>query len=561
MNGDQMPVQNAAIVPPIDRAHRSGWRRPVIGGALVLVATVVSYDGRIDGNPLLYHEGERLAHLDALWSGALPYRDVYVTHGFGENIVKPLVACRLYGRSLEALRRLGQNSRVYRGYLPALGVGAFVLAALAISRDLRITALAAALACMTFVEITDRHLLGWLALACAAGNAHSDRRAWLAGAGALAALAGLYSLDMGLYAIAAIGSWLVIDALWRAPQPTVGPNRLRRSTLAFAAGILAGAAPFLAWCAYQGILGDFGYNTMIQLAYRRDLWSLPWPRPTWTTGEDIAANLASASRTTLLFYVMPGAYLASAWMLIRLHRAPLTPTASRMLLVLIFAICHWMSVFGRSDEWHVAYAAGPFLLFGAMLFWTRGQLGGPAASGRIALVAAILVVAQLGWLGEGGAAARRITGRECSLVPDVLGIAGKTLVPCDVPRMGRVRVEPDWAAFLADTVAFIQSRSAPDETMVDLSYSGMLHFLAQRRSPSRFYTQAYVRESLLRDQMATEILAADRLPRLFIVHAREGLPPGPLGDIVRNWYQPAGRIAHLEFWRCADTAAPRTFNQ
>src|SRR6185369_2786147 len=141
---------------------------------------------------------------------------------------------------------------------------------------------------------------------CAAAFHHSRRSAWLVAAGALAVWAGLYSLDMGIYSIATLFLWATFDARIGAAPGDEWTERLRRSGLALAIGLLIGFAPFAVWCGYHGILGDFGYNTMIQLVYRHDLWSLPWPRLAWPDG-------APAVRVLLLFYVMPGAILAAAW--------------------------------------------------------------------------------------------------------------------------------------------------------------------------------------------------------------------------------------------------------
>src|SRR5262244_85752 len=93
-------------------------RRRTICAVTILAAAWISHNGRIDGNLDTYHEGERLACFDALEAGRLPYRDIFVQHGLGEDIVKPWLACKLIEPSVAALRRTGGNAYIYRGILP-----------------------------------------------------------------------------------------------------------------------------------------------------------------------------------------------------------------------------------------------------------------------------------------------------------------------------------------------------------------------------------------------------------------------------------------------------------
>src|SRR5438105_14401922 len=63
-------------------------RRSIVLAATVSIAAAIAYNGNIDGNLDTYHEGERLAYYDALESGKLPFRDIFVQHGLGEDIIK-----------------------------------------------------------------------------------------------------------------------------------------------------------------------------------------------------------------------------------------------------------------------------------------------------------------------------------------------------------------------------------------------------------------------------------------------------------------------------------------
>src|ERR1041384_7154234 len=80
---------------------RTSRRRTLIIALATGVTAAIAYNGNIDGNLDTYHEGERLPHHDALEAGKLPFRDIFVQHGLGEDIIKPWLACKLYGPSVE----------------------------------------------------------------------------------------------------------------------------------------------------------------------------------------------------------------------------------------------------------------------------------------------------------------------------------------------------------------------------------------------------------------------------------------------------------------------------
>ena len=69
----------------------------------------LSYSPNIYRRPLdLFHEGERLAPAQAMMDGKVPYRDVLFVHGFLRDPAVALVAFRLFGVSVAALRTLEQ---------------------------------------------------------------------------------------------------------------------------------------------------------------------------------------------------------------------------------------------------------------------------------------------------------------------------------------------------------------------------------------------------------------------------------------------------------------------
>ena len=301
--------------------------------ALLLAATtLLAWNGNVDGDLDLFHEGERLAHHDELAQGGLPYRDFYVPHGLGEDVLKPLLATRLHGESVEGLRRLGQNSYLYRGWLPPLGLLSLALAGCVLLRSASWLALLCALLATGLLEVSERYALGFLAVAALGAYASGERPRWLGLAGALTVLAGLYSTEVGIFLFSVTLVWLL----------TLRPRRAR-SLLPFGYGVALTAIPFLGWCLLRGITGDFFENLYIQLVLRREIWPSSYPVP-------------SGPSALLLYYLVPAVALSGAVLAIRTG-------CKRLSLAALTACAFWLTVAGRPDIWHVAYAAGAVYLF------------------------------------------------------------------------------------------------------------------------------------------------------------------------------------------------------
>jgi hypothetical protein len=106
-------------------------------------------------------------------------------------------------------------------------------------------------------------------------------------------------------------------------------------------------------------------------------------------------------------------------------------------------------------------------------------------------------------------------------------------------------------------VEYVRSSSEPDETILDLSNRGLLYFLCERASPTRFHYIGYVGPTALVEQFMASLLGNTRLPRLVILDRSAAFPEGEIGSFIRAYYAPAARIGPLEFWRCADPEAHR----
>lgn len=527
---------------------------------LVLIAVYrVAYDGSVDGNFDYIHEGDRLAHMGAILDGKLPFRDVYVQQGLGENIIKPLLAFKFFGESVESLRRLGQNSYIYRGYLPPLGLLATLIAAATLirRRGLAIAVCVVLPGCLH--EISDRHIFGLLAVACLGLYITKRKPRWLAAGGVLTSLAGLYSLEVGLYVAATGIAWAAIDSLLRFRSPRRFLGSVIRRWAWFAGGMVVGLTPFLIWCVWVGVLRDFIHNVYIQLVLRPLVFPTEYPSPTWNGQAGVLGNLLVGAMFALIYYGIPLMYLATlAALALRRGKWAGRVGRSRLILTSLLGLAFWGTVVGRPDLWHVAYAFGPVVVFLAV--WMEvlpGTASSRAARGVVCVFSAAVIAASV-FLGQGGSWGRFVWGQESTLLPEDLKRGGKQLVLCRGPRIGSVGMEPQQAAFAAEMVSYIQKHTTPDETILDLSNHALLYFLCERKSPTRFHLLAHVGDSPLVEEMTKEVLAGERLPRYVLRLASDRRLPAPLEDLVHRYYEPEARIGFLELLRCRDPHGHRT---
>ncbi|MBI1929517.1 hypothetical protein HYR99_35385, partial [Candidatus Poribacteria bacterium] len=67
---------------------------------------LLMYSGNIHGGIDLFHEGERLAPLNEMLHGGIPFRDIYVQHGLFQNTYLAWMGSKLFGPTLEGVRRM-----------------------------------------------------------------------------------------------------------------------------------------------------------------------------------------------------------------------------------------------------------------------------------------------------------------------------------------------------------------------------------------------------------------------------------------------------------------------
>ena len=535
---------------PESRAASTAERRglsPLLTFLLIAAAVcAVCYNGDTDGPLDLYHEGDRLAAYDALSAGALPYRDVYVSHGLGEDVIKPYLACEWFGASVESLRRLGRNSYIYSGYLTVLGPLAVLLAGMAWLRDVRAVALLGLLLVCGLYEISERPAMAMAAVAAIGMWRQHRRRRWMLAAGICTGLATLYSMETGVFVGLAITGWLVAGHLFLPKDEGERTRGTARALVTYALGFLIVFGPFLVWCGVRGILGNFIENTQIQFGLRGEVWPNKYPALTWTAGQPWSANLLVMGAVAGMFYVLPLAYFAGV--VIALGRRETGDVTARrtLLFASLLGICFWLSPMAQSDVWHVAYVSGVFAFFAAAVFWYTRKVERSGVSRKVAGGMVVFVCVTLVLVADGGALVRRVSGRESRFVPAHLQSADGTLAEASLPHIGKVKIPYEQNAELGAIVGLIQRHSAADDYLLDLSDQPLLYFLAERRCPTRFHLMSQCNSPSLRAMMLAELLKKPKLPKLVIYPGVNPPVQDAVGEFIGENYRPLAVVGGLQ---------------
>jgi len=454
----------------------------------------------------LFEEGASLAPLQTALSGGAVFRDTYLQHGLFQNYGKPLIAASIQV-SLVSLR-LVNALLLPLGYLAiyVLGLCVFRSAATAVALPLILTA--------PGLHISDRQTFGFLGIALVAAairrkqrdgrpGSSAMRREWpyYLGSGGCAVLGFFYSVEIGLYTLAACGAFLGLQALtdWRIPWV-----QRRNRVLCFCGGVVLTALPFLCYFAWLGVLSDFAANVYTQCVYQSEVWGLPYPSlleelRAWS---GVRPFLASQ---TIRFYIPIATYLVVAgWIAFRacgrgFWRRPGNPI---LLLLALAAFAWFRTTLGRTDRFHLAEGT-PFLwvfvlmAVESVLWRLRAVAAAPKLSGRSALATAAMVVAAA----VAGYAMETAYRPISSVSQRWLRVAaGGNRLPALQPatdRFGGMAGEESFGMFVGIRlytrilVERIAQLTQPGQYIFDMTNQAALYFLADRRSPSRYQQLVY----------------------------------------------------------------------
>jgi len=210
---------------------------------------LLTYSGNIHGNIDLFHEGERLAPLNEMLRGGIPFRDVYVQHGLFQNAYLAWVGGQIFEPTLFGLRTMER-------ILNPLGYVALYLLGLQVFRGRFLTAfLCMLIASGTAFSVSARHSLGLISFAFVANfltlsQSRSKRSvlSWkLLCGGIFTSFAFWYSTEIGLYSLGAIGLFLLIHALLQnrigaqnEQVPETGGQKRLFPIISYSCGVLLG---------------------------------------------------------------------------------------------------------------------------------------------------------------------------------------------------------------------------------------------------------------------------------------------------------------------------------
>ena len=569
LNGEVSPVSDSDdIVGELSRSRLLHFSQRCVEYVLIpFFIYLLMYSGNIDGTIDMFHEGERLAPLNEMLRGGIPFRDIYVQHGLFQNAYLAGVGSWIFEPTLMGVRSM---ERV----LSPLGYVALYLLSLQVFRARGLTAFICVLiASGTEFSVSARHSLGLLSFALVANFlTHFRRRAlpvsmqhwrwvyfgWkLILAGICTSLAFWYSTEIGLYSLGGIGLFLLLFSLQGGMPMPFRPLPLTTYTC----GILVGFLPVSLYFLWHGALADTIWNTYIQCRYQLATWGLAFPSLSDTlavlTQEGWLAFILSEG---FRWYLPIGVFLTvAAHLTYRWLRGELWTSegAPKLFLLLLGGIAFFRTALGRSDGGHLHYGATFLWLlcllplergfFGMVcpLFTSVSRLVGrgkpvPVRAGPSLTAAWILIpIAVFCWyVGEVhqplvgfGEKWRRLRQNPFR----------QRVASAELARAGNVDIPDEQGAQIQKVVAYIHEHTAQNEKIFDFTSQGAYYFFANRPSVTRFHQVSYASTPAMQREVVAA-LARDRT-RLVLFKtggwfdAVDGIPVEERHPIIAKYLQ------------------------
>ncbi|MBD3180816.1 hypothetical protein GF312_00890 [Candidatus Poribacteria bacterium] len=483
---------------------------------LILPAIIYAFfysGGNIHGNVDMFHEGERLAPLNALLRGKIPYRDIYLQHGLFHNAGRPLLAAKLFGTNLAADRILGhlldplRHVAIYILCLQAFRTKLFAILAVWITASGKTYDLARR-------ALSARNTLAYASLAIVLSYALKDRRRKLFGldlypflAGTIAMLNVFYSLEMGFYTLASGSIFLLVFALYIR-----GNLKIRlKPFISYAAGAFVAFLPFGIYFVLYGALDDMLVNWFIQTYYHIPTWGLPFPSITTELAkvQSLETLKAFVLSQTFEWYLPVIIYIISLiYLLYKLTIGKFWGTRSNViiLLLVISGVIFFRTPLGRSDLWHlygISFAWLIIIILSERLaatacrdFGTRAELV-PAAFWKAVLV--LLVVWHVNSLYHplDMAKDRLATLAEYEKI--------KRDIPIQIKRIGPIEISKEQADHIKAVIEYIQENTKPDEAIFDFSNQGSYYFFVDRPMVSRYHQVCYASAVSMQEEVVRDL--------------------------------------------------------
>ena len=460
---------------------------------------LLTYSASIHGNIDLFHEGERLAPLNEMLHGGVPFRDVYVQHGLFQNAYLAWFGSLLFEPTLFGVRSM-------EDILDPLGYVGLYLLGLQVFRGRFLTAFICMLiASGTAFWVSPRHSLGLISFAFVANcltppqnRSKGSLFSWkLLLAGLFTSLAFWYSTEIGLYTLGGIGLFLFIYGLRSGIVMRERPFPL----INYSCGVLLGFLPIAAYFFFHGALDDAIWNSYIQCRYQLATWGLAFPSLSKTI-----ALLSTEGWRAFVFsegfrWYLPICIflIIAAYLTYRRLTGTNSVSTMKLLLLLLGGIAFFRTALGRSDGGHLIYGAtflwllcllplegGIVSMFRVGLSSLRGERPWHAA---VKAAWVLIPIAIFCWyVGEVHHPLAGFNQKWQRLRQNPFK---QSVVPEELARAGAVDIPDDQVTQVQKVVAYIQENTAESEKIFDFTSQGAYYFFANRPGVSRFHQVSY----------------------------------------------------------------------
>ncbi|MDE0400753.1 MAG: hypothetical protein OXL96_23405 [Candidatus Poribacteria bacterium] len=529
---DTPPIEKSDASTPVSYRTTKIWRGGLEYIILPIFIYLLTYSGSIHGNIDLFHEGERLAPLNEMLRGGVPFRDIYIQHGLFQNAYLAWFGSQLFEPTLFGVRFM-------EDLLGPLGYVALYVLGLQVFRSRFLVAfLCVLIASGTEFWVSPRHSFGLISFAFVANSvthfqeAHTNKvpaYVWkLLLAGLSTSLAFWYSTEVGLYTLGAIGLFLVIYVLQRGfgtarrsqqSQPEKKKREYLPPLISYGCGVLVGFLSVGIYFLSHGALDDVIWNSYIQCRYQLATWGLAFPSLSKTL-----TLLSSEGWHAFIFsegfrWYLPICIflIIAAYLTYRGLSGTHSPNTMKLLLLLLGGIAFFRTALGRSDGGHLIYGAtflwllcllplesGIIRMFRVGLSSLRGQR--PWHTLLKAAWVLIPIVIFCWYVGERHHPLVGFNQKWQRLRQNPFK---QKTVAQELARAGGVDIPDGQVEQIQKVVAYIKENTAENEKIFDFTSQGAYYFFANRPGVSRFHQASYastpsmqqeVIEALERDQ-------------------------------------------------------------
>ena len=497
------------VSAPVSYRTTKIWRGGLEYIILPIFIYLLTYSASIHGNIDLFHEGERLAPLNEMLRGGVPFRDIYIQHGLFQNAYLAWVGSQFFEPTLFGVRSM-------EDILAPLGYVALYVLGLQVFRSRFLVAfLCVVIASGTQFWVSPRHSLGLISFAFVANSLTHFQETrtnkvptyvWkLLLAGLSTSLAFWYSTEVGLYTLGAIGLFLVIYVLqggygggrgYKPRQQVVTVTGYLPPLISYGCGVLVGFLSVGIYFLFHGALDDVIWNSYIQCRYQLATWGLAFP--------SLSKTLALSTEGWHVFIFSEGFrwylpicifLIVAAYLTYRGLSGTHSANTMKLLLLLLGGIAFFRTALGRSDGGHLIFGATflwllcLFPLEGGIFRMFRALKGERRWHNALKAAWVLIPTAIFCWyVGEAHQPLAGFNGKWQRLRQNPFK---QSTVTQELVRAGGVDIPDDQVEQIQKVVAYIKENTAENEKIFDFTSQGAYYFFANRLGVTRFHQVSY----------------------------------------------------------------------